>query len=159
MLVEQGFRRIGAVVTLALLMSGAALAAGPSGADAAKARGEHMKALGASVKPLVDQMKTDAPDMAVVKASSAKIAVAGAQLPTWFPKGSGPDSGAKTRALPEIWTDATGFAAAEKTFTAESAKLDSLAKAGDINGVKAQFAVVGAACQGCHKKYRGPEKS
>jgi cytochrome c556 len=159
MLVERGFHRVGAVLMVALLMSGAAWAAGTSGADAAKARNEHMKALGASVKPLVDQLKTDTPDIAVVKASTAKIAIAGTQLPAWFPKGSGPESGAKTRALPEIWTDAAGFAAAEKTFTAESAKLDGLAKAGDLNGVKAQFALVGAACQGCHKKYRDPEKS
>jgi cytochrome c556 len=135
----------------------AALAAGLSAADAIKARHDHFKEMGGAAKALGDQFKSGAPDAAIVKAQAAKLATTAATLPTWFPAGTGPESGVKTRALPVIWTDKAGFSAAAKTLAAETAKLNSLAAAGDMAGAGAQMQAVGAACGGCHKKFRGPE--
>ena len=141
------------------LFAGAAFAAALSGADAAKDRVTHMKALGAAAKALGDQMKSGSPDAAVVKSEAAKVAQLASAMPTWFPKGSGVESGAKTRALPLIWTDAAGFASAQQTFAGEAGKLNAAAATGDMAGVGAQMRPVFGACKGCHDKFRGPEVS
>ncbi|MGL4314602.1 MAG: cytochrome c [Sphingomonas sp.] len=72
----------------------------------------------------------------------------GKAIPAMFPPGS-----AGGAARPEIWTDRAGFQAAAAELSTEAGKLAELAKAGDTAGVKAQFAVVGKACQDCHSKY------
>jgi len=143
--------------TVIVLVAGAAMGAAISGADTAKAREGNMKALGGAAKALGDQLKSGTPDAAIVKAQAAKVAQLADAMPTWFPKGSGPASGVKTRALPAIWTDGAGFAAAQHAFAVEAGKLNSLAAAGDMAGVGAQMRNVGGACKSCHDKYRGPE--
>jgi cytochrome c556 len=146
-----------ALTAVLVLGATASLAAGLSAADAIKARHDHFKEMGGAAKMLGDQFKSGAPDAAIVKAQSAKLAQTAATLPTWFPAGTGPESGVKTRALPLIWTDKAGFSAAAKTLAAETAKLNTLAASGDMAGAGAQMQAVGAACGGCHKKYRAPE--
>ncbi|HEY5072080.1 MAG TPA: cytochrome c [Caulobacteraceae bacterium] len=143
-------------LALALLAAGA-LAAGLSGAAGAKDRQAHMKALGAAAKALGEQMHAGAPDKAAVKLQSDRIEAAAKALPTWFPPGSGPESGVKTRALPAIWRDAPGFAAAGQRFAQQAAKLGAAADAGDLAAVGGQMSAVGGACKGCHDKFRGPE--
>lgn len=151
--------RLAGLAAVAALVAGTALAAGLSGADAAKARGEHMKALSAAVKALGDQMKSGAPDKAVVKSEAAKIAAAADALPTWFPPGSGPETGAKTRALPIVWRDLADFTADGKKLVAAVATLNAAAAAGDLAGVTAAIHPALAACKGCHDKFRAPEKT
>lgn len=76
-------------------------------------------------------------------------------LTTMFPEGSGPgNANPDTEALPAIWTDWAGFEAAAKTFEEETAKLQALAKAKDLDGFKAQFKAVGKSCGNCHDSYR-----
>ncbi len=157
MTVSVGARRwlLGLAATIALTAT--ASAAGLSGAAAVKDRQTHMKALGAAAKALVDQIKSDSPDMAVIKDATAKLNLGAQGLPHWFPAGSGPEAGVKTRALPVIWTDQPGFAAAAQTFATEAAKLNTLAQAGDLAGVRGQVSAVGGACDACHKKFRAKE--
>ena len=116
-----------------------------------------MKALGGAAKALNDQLKSGAPDAAIVKAQTARMAQLAHALPTWFPKGSGPESGAKTRALPIIWTDGPGFSLVQQHLAAEADKLAAAGASGDMSAVGAQFRVVFGACKSCHDKYRGPE--
>jgi cytochrome c556 len=151
--------RIALVGALATLLAGAALAASLSGAEAAKARMDHMKALGAASKALGDQMRSGAPDPAVVKAQAAKIAAAADAIPTWFPAGSGPESGAKTHARPIVWSDPADFTAARNKLVAAAADLDRAAAAGDMAAVGAALHPVGAACKGCHDKFKVPDKT
>jgi cytochrome c556 len=77
-------------------------------------------------------------------------------LPTMFPAGTGADNadGAKTRALPTIWSDQAGFAKAAGDYADATAKLLDLAKAGDTPGFKAQLDVVDKTCDACHETYR-----
>ena len=93
----------------------------------------------------------------MVKIDAAKIAAASQAMPSWFPQGSGPEAGVKTRALPVIWTDAAGFASAQKTFAAQAAKLNTVAASGDMAGAGPEMKALFGACKGCHDKYRGPE--
>jgi cytochrome c556 len=150
--------RVAAIGAVAMLFAGAAVATGLSGAEAAKARMGHMKALGAAAKALVDQMHSGAPDAALVKVEAAKIAAAAQAIPTWFPPGSGPESGAKTHARPMVWSDPAAFTAARDKLVLAAGALDTAAAAGDLAGVSAAMHPVGAACKGCHDKFKVPDK-
>ena len=59
-----------------------------------------------------------------------------------------------TEALPAIWTDADGFAAAVQALQTESAALIEAANGDDFDAFKAQFGKVGGTCGGCHDGYR-----
>lgn len=152
-------RPLGAVLGLALAFTaigGAAWAA----VDAAKvisARIESYKKIGTAFKTINDGLKADKPDTKVIAAQAKIMKDLSAKIPSWFPKGSGPEAGIKTRAKAEIWSDWATFAAASKGLNAESAKLESLAKAGDIEAIKGQVKATGGACKTCHDKFRGPE--
>lgn len=137
----------------AAVAGGGALAASGAAKTVADRQAAY-KQLGGAFKAINDQLKTDAPDMAVITASAQKMAALGAQVPTWFPKGTGPSKAYKTAAKPEIWSDAAGFAAAAASLKTETAKLAEAAKSGDLDAVKAQVRPVGGACKTCHDKYR-----
>jgi cytochrome c556 len=159
MQVDRNF--VGAIafaVGLAVAAGGAAMA-DAAGQAAASKRHDNFKAQGAAFKGLIDELKKDAPDTAVVATNAAKLKASSAALPTWFVKGSGPDDGVKTEAKPEAFSDPAGFSAAAAKFKDEAAKLDAIAQAGDIAGVKGQVRAVGGACKACHDKYRVPEKT
>lgn len=141
----------------AALFATASLAAGLSGAEAVKDRIEHMKGLGGAAKALGDQLRSGSPDPAVVRTQTAKIVTASQAIPGWFPHGSGPEAGVKTRALPVIWNDSAGFAAAQKAFAAQAAKLNAAASGGDMAATGSETKALFGACKGCHDKYRGPE--
>jgi len=144
-----------AAMGLSAAFAAAALAQGGASAqDVVKLRHENYKQVGGAFKAIGDQLKTGNPDLAVIKPAAAKLKALSAQLPTWFPAGSGPGPGVKTGAKPEIWTDAVGFAAAAKTFADASGTLDQAAQAGNIEAVKAAATDVGKACGACHNKYR-----
>jgi len=154
----RNFGRVGAATAACVaLMATSSLAAGSSGADAVKDRIAHMKGLGAAAKALGDQFRSGNPDSAIVRGEAAKIATAAQSMRAWFPRGSGPEAGVKTRALPAIWTDATGFAAAQQAFVASAGKLNAAASTGDMAATGAAMKDVGAGCKGCHDKYRKPE--
>ena len=152
-----GFRRsLGWAMALGV---GVAVAAGGSLAkiDAAKTVADRQaayKQLGGAFKAINDQLKAETPDMAIIKASAQKMADLGGKAGTWFPKGTGPSKKYKTAALPEIWKDSVGFAAAAAKLKAETAKLAAAADSGDIAAIKAQIPPTGGACKGCHDKFR-----
>jgi cytochrome c556 len=143
-------------LVVGLAAGGTALAA----VDAAKVehdRLENYKKIGGAFKAVNDQLKAEKPDTGVIAAQAHIVRDLAGQIPSWFPAGSGPETGIKTRAKAEIWADKAGFAAAAKGLEAESAKLETLAKAGDIEAIKGQFKATGGACKTCHDKFRGPE--
>lgn len=109
--------------------------------------GWHVRPLGAMVK---GQMPFDQAEFlrnANIVADMSKIA------PHAFPAGS--DTGAKTRAKPEIWSDAAGFKKVMDNFQAEAAKLAEVAKtASSVDQVRGQFGALGKACAACHDNYR-----
>jgi cytochrome c556 len=139
-----------------LAVSGGYVAAAESPADIIKARQEKFKDLGKQAKALVDQLKAGALDKAAASDEAKKIAEYAHDLPSWFPKGTGPDSGVKTLAKPEIWTKPDDFKAAAEKFQTEADKLVEVAATGDIAAVGGQFQATGKACGGCHKPFRTP---
>jgi cytochrome c556 len=148
------------------LAAGAAMAADPAaapapttpGGKAVVARQGHYKELNGAFRALNAELRKDAPDKTVLAASAGQMKDLAAALPSWFPKGSGPEAGVQTAAKAEIWTDAAGFATVATGLKTETAKLADLATAGDLDGLKAQVRVTGGACKACHDKYREPDK-
>jgi cytochrome c556 len=128
------------------------------GGKAAWARHDNFKAQGAAFKAILDEFKKDPPDQAVLLSNANKLKTSAMALPSWFPKGSGPESGVKTDAKAEVWSDAAGFAAAANRFQVEASKFQQLAAAGDVAGMKGQARALGGSCKGCHDSYRVPEK-
>jgi cytochrome c556 len=153
-------RPIGLVVGVVLAVavsSGAALAAVDAGKVIAS-RIDGFKKMGSAFKGMNDGLKSDAPDAKVLADQAKTVNQVAHQVGKWFPAGSGPESGQKTRAKAEIWSDGAGFATAVKNLEIESAKLETVAKGGDIEALKAQVKATGGACGGCHTKYRAPEQ-
>ena len=132
-------------------------AATTPGGKAVLARQAHYKDLGKAFGGLNGELRKDAPDKAALAAGGAAVNTLAQALPSWFPKGSGPEAGVKTAAKAEIWTDAEGFAAAVTKLQAETAKLSDAAAGGDLEALKTEARTTGGACKSCHDKYRaGP---
>jgi cytochrome c556 len=62
--------------------------------------------------------------------------------------------GEKTKAKPEVFSDAAKFKAAAEQLEAATAKLGAVARAKDEAGVRASFGAVAKACGGCHDTFR-----
>ena len=128
--------------------------------DAAKvyeARHTQFHAIASAFKSIIEGLKAEKPDAAAIGGQAKIIEGLAHQIPTWFPAGTGAESGVKTRAKPEIWSDSAGFAAAAKNLETQSATLQTVAATGDLVAIQAQAKAVGGACGACHTKYRGPE--
>ena len=155
---------LAATAALALAQGGA-LAADPTpaaapttpGGKAVVARQAHYKELNAAFGGINAELRKDAPDKGLIAANAGKMKALAADLPSWFPKGSGPEAGVKTQAKAEVWTDAAGFAAAVTRLQAETGKLQDVAAAGDLDAIKAQVRATGGACKACHEIYRAQE--
>jgi cytochrome c556 len=123
-------------------------------ADVVKARQKGLKTLGAAFKTIRDELHGDSPDAAKIRSAAADITNTAGAIGKWFPAGTGPDSGVKTDAKPEVWADAAGFAAAQDAFVREANKWTQLANSTDVSAWKEGAASLGQSCKGCHDKYR-----
>jgi cytochrome c556 len=90
---------------------------------------------------------------AKLAADNAAIAEVMSKLP-WAAFGEGTDKAAVNRAKPEVWTDNAKFKEASEKMQAEMGKLAVVAKAGNIDTLKAQVGATGGACKACHDNFR-----
>lgn len=139
-----------AAATLALAQFAAANAAD----SLAARRHAYFEQQGGLMKAISDELRAGKPPSPALAANAGKLKALAAQLPGWFPKGSGPEGGVKTAAKTEIWSDSAGFGAVSDRYIAETAKLEEVSRAGDLAAIQAQTRAVGAACRSCHEKYR-----
>ena len=116
--------------------------------DAIKYRQGAFNVIGSHFGPLGAMATGKMPYNARSAAANAEVVAYMARLPfAGFIPGS--DKG-QTRAKAEIWKDNAG---AEK-FQAEAAKLNTAAKSGDLNQLKAAFADAAQTCKSCHDNFR-----
>ncbi len=146
---------IGAAVALALGASGAALAADMAGVI--QARQAHYKAIGAANKGIFDELNKPAPQIPVIQGYARQLDQLAPQVPSWFPLGSGPESGVKTRAKAEIWTEAAAFKTAAAGFAAAARHFDVTAAGGDIGAIRAEYPTLTKTCGNCHSQFRAKE--
>lgn len=121
------------------------------------ARHEHYEEMGKAMKGITAQLKGGSPDLAVVQRHAALIAGFGPVLLSWFPEGSGPAEGSKTRAKAEIWSDSVTFRARAQAFEQASGAFDRAARSGDVEAVRAALPALKESCSNCHEKFRAPE--
>jgi len=93
-----------------------------------------------------------APFDAAAAQQNMEVATMMSKLPfTAF--GPGTDTG-DTRAKPNIWSDNAKFVAASNKMVEEMAKLNTAAKSGNLDQIKAAFGPVGGTCKACHDDFR-----
>ncbi|MFT4935138.1 MAG: cytochrome c556 [Pseudoalteromonas distincta] len=142
------------LTTMALMTGGPAGASEGAAERAVAARQAGFKQIGAAFKAVNDELRAGKPDLTEIAAAAARLETHASQLPTWFPRGSGPESGAKTGARAAVWSDAAGFADAAANLRTQTSRLAVLAREGELAPVRKQAAQVGAACKTCHTAYR-----
>jgi cytochrome c556 len=150
--------RILAVVALAVVALAPVAAAKVDPNVAIPARQMGMKQVGRTFKGINDQLHSGAPDAAAVAAGAHQLADLARKVPSWFPAGSGPETGVKTSAKADIWAQPADFRAKAKALASATAALDrAAAKSADPTLLQPLVAQVGGACKACHTTYKAPE--
>jgi cytochrome c556 len=121
------------------------------------ARHEHYEEMGKAMKGINIELKGGSPDVAVIQRHAALIAGFGPQLLSWFPEGSGPAEGSRTRAKTEIWSDAATFRARAQAFEQASGAFSRAAQGGDLQAIRAAMPALKDSCSNCHERFRAPE--
>ena len=145
-----GFGGTGLIIGLMAATAAMALDA----AAVEKARSDFFHGIGHNFKGLNDELKKPAPDLAAVKTFTAAIAAAAPNLPSQFPAGSGPESGVKTGAKANIWTDNTTFKTDAAALDTAAQALNAAAQKGDLDATRTAMANAGNACKTCHQTFR-----
>jgi cytochrome c556 len=142
----------GLVLTTLLAAPFAAQAQFAKVEDAVKYRKSALSLMGTHFGRIGAVVKGERPyDKAAVEADAALVETF-AKLP-WaaFPAGS---DTADSKAKPEIWKEQEKFRAGAEKLEAETAKLSTAARSGDLAAIKAAFGAVGQTCKACHDNYR-----
>lgn len=141
---------VGAMLVLAVSLPAQAQFAKPE--DAVKYRKATFTVMSAHFGRLGAMANGRAPYDAKAAADNAEVVATLSKLP-WAAFGEGTDKG-DTRAKPEIWKEAAKYKEASEKMQAEVAKLNTAAKAGNIDALKAAFGPAAASCKACHDNFR-----
>jgi hypothetical protein len=139
-----------ALLALALTLPAHAQFAKPE--DAVKYRKASFTVMGAHFGRLGAMASGRAPYEAKAAAENAEIVASLSKLP-WAAFGEGTDKG-DTRGKPEIWKEAAKYKEASDKMQLEIAKLNTAAKAGNVDALKAAFGPAAATCKACHDNFR-----
>ena len=132
-------------------------AASPQAAQI-KPRQDKLRDMGGALKAITDELKKPKVDWDnVIIPNTQTIKDRSAYLLNWFPKGSGPEAGVKTYALPVIWQKQDDFTKIGKAAQAEAIKLDQVANSKNLDALKAEAVTMGKACKACHDDYRSKD--
>jgi cytochrome c556 len=120
-------------------------------------RHERYEDLGDSMKAINRELKGGSPAIPTIQRHAAAIAEFAPQVPSLFPPGTGPETGNRTRAKAEIWSDGQTFRQRAEAFNAEATRFNQAAQSGDIAAVRAALPGLGDSCKNCHDRFRSPE--
>ncbi len=138
---------------IAVLLTGHAALADQNAA-LIEARQEKLKEMGAATKVFREELKSDAPDLQRMERAAARIASYAPDLESWFPAGTGPDSGVDTDALAYIWKNTDKFTRVSKDLvTAADALVITIGK-GETAAIVEAVGTLGRACKACHQSFR-----
>lgn len=143
-----------AIAIVSLFAAAGPLFAAP--ADQVRARIAGFRELGASFKTVNDSLRTPEPQTFLIQIAARQIVGLSRDMPGWFPAGSGLESGAKTKAKAEIWSQAVKFKAAQGAFAKQALVLQAAAQSGLAPAIRAETAKLGKTCKGCHDTFRAP---
>jgi cytochrome c556 len=132
---------------------GAPLLAAPP-VNVVKGRIANLQELGTAFKNLNDQLKMDSPTPYFIQLQVREINTYAKAIYGWFPAGSGPQPGIKTKAKPEIWTQPVQFKAALDAFAAQAKALSDASSTGDLDKVRVPAKLLAQTCASCHRAFR-----
>lgn len=126
----------------------------PALEQAMETRHEGFETIGESFKTITDTLKAGGSLNPELAESAQTLATLAREIGTWFPPGSGPESGRDTEALPAIWEQPEAFTEARLRLERETTRLAELAQAGDAAAFADQVGRVGESCKNCHDRFR-----
>lgn len=144
-----------AVILIGTTLS--AIAATTEISEAIKSRKANYKEIGGAFKTLNDEIKTGAPSIDTIQPLAKDLLKRGSMQMNFFPAGSGPESGEKTRAKAEIWSEQQEFRRIHEEFIQSAQKLNQAIDAGDLGAITSAHKSLGASCKSCHESYREPD--
>lgn len=134
------------------LMACALLIASPLAsvsADVISERKANFKQSAGALRAMRGQIANE--DFAAIAASADNIAKWAAQMPDYFPEGSGEG---KTSARPEIWQEFADFTMLAKNHEEAALALKEAALANDGATIGALAQQLGATCGACHSRFK-----
>ena len=140
-----------AATLIALTAPAAAQFAKPE--EAIKYRQSAMFVMNQHVTRIGAMASGKAPFDAAAAADNAEIVANMSKLP-WAAFVPGTDKGGNTKAKPEIWTEQAKFKETNEKLMAETAKLATAAKTGNLDTLKTAFAATADTCKSCHDTFR-----
>ncbi len=121
--------------------------------DAVKYRKSAFTVMGTHFGRIGAMVNGKAPFDAKAAAANADIVATMSKLP--FPAFvEGSDKVGDTHAKPEVWTEADKFRAGATKMQEEVAKLQTAAKGGNLDEIKAAFGNAAKSCKACHDNYQ-----
>jgi len=145
--------RLALGAALALAFVSVAQAQAPRPDRAIKYRQGVMGAQGWNMGPLAAMVKGDRPydkDLFLRNATRVEQLLA----MSWEAFGPGTDTGAPTKAKPEIWKEPAKFKQHQEQTMAAAAKLVAAARVGTLDAVKGPFGDLGNSCNSCHDDFQ-----
>jgi cytochrome c556 len=127
-------------------------------ADAVRTRVSGLRELGAAFKSVNDALRSPTPQTMLIQISARQISGAARDQYNWFPAGSGPQTGVKTAAKPEIWAQSARFKQAQDAFAAQATSFQRAAQGGNLDLIRAESRKLGQTCKGCHDTFRSESK-
>lgn len=146
-----------ALLARLLVAAGLSLTAIPlcaAAGDLIKARVESYREIGASMKNINDELRSGAPQPIILQLSARQILSASRAQYAWYPAGSGPGIGVKTKAKAQIWSNAPQFKASQDAFAREALAFSRVARTGDVARLRAAARTLGQTCAACHRQFR-----
>lgn len=120
-------------------------------------RQRNLRDMGAAYKAITDELKRPKPSLIEIAHYASSLQEVAASQQQWFPAGSGVESGIKTAAKAEIWSQPAEFAKWERDLSAAIAQLVKVMAGQDIEIVRHQHEQLGKVCVGCHKTFRAKD--
>jgi cytochrome c556 len=120
-------------------------------------RHERYEGIGDALKGINRELKGGSPSIPTIQRHAAHIAQFAPQVPSLFPAGTGPETGRRTRAKAEIWSDSETFRQRALAFDREATRFNQAAQSGDLTAIRATLPDLSGACKNCHDRFRGPE--
>jgi cytochrome c556 len=109
--------------------------------------------LGWNIGPIAAMVKGEIPfDQQALELRASRLAQIAPMIAEGFPPDS--QSGAPTKARPEIWQNMDDFRAKAAELERVTARFAETARTGDRKQIGAGLGEVGGACKACHDKYR-----
>ena len=126
-------------------------------ADTIRTRIASYRELGAAFKAVNDGLRGSDVQTILIAQSARQIRNTAQQQYDWFPAGSGPQAGVKTRAKAEIWSQSDKFRAAQDAFAKAADNFSRAVASKDVAAIRSNARLLGGACKGCHDTFRTPE--